>query len=237
MFRKIGVLLLLLLLFVSPSFGKDKFISTDEKVDFSEQITLDGDWQTGVLTPAKDYSYPYVKLEPAGAEGGLKAWVRKGSCYWWAWTVGSAAERVMNNWELRASIRRLDKGGSGLMFGKKCPETGKFLAVYLREDKLTLLSFDAARGRSWKAQNKILHEVKLKPEHQQPAEITLYVSLDRGARVIHCSVNDTEYMNLGISKEIKELPPIENYGFFIGSFQQELESNAIFRKIETRRSK
>jgi hypothetical protein len=232
--RKVCVLLTLLLV-AFPAFAKDTLPPANSELALSPQVANDGDWQVNIPTSNKGYSSEYSKIEPLKEGDGLKAWVRKDSYDWWTWNVQSAAERTRYNWEFRVFIERLDKGGSGLMFGNMNKSIGKFLAVYLCDDKLTVHDFDSARGRT--RQSKILHEVMLKPEHQQPGEITLQVSLNRGARTIRCSVGDTEYMNLDVSNMVKELPSVASYGFFIGSFQAKRDSNAIFRKIETRRSK
>ncbi|MDR1378534.1 MAG: hypothetical protein LBJ36_05730 [Synergistaceae bacterium] len=240
MLRRLRVLWLAALLVVSAAglaFAKDTFIKWKD-VNFISEITFNGDWQTCTLTVDKKYSIQNLKFEPGGPEGGLKAWSDSDWISRMNWHVGSSAERIMHHWEFRATIERLDEGGSGLMFGKSDMNKGNFIAVYLIDDKLVLLSFDTTRpGRNNRANSKVLHEANLKPEHQKPGNVALHVSIDRADRALRCSVNDTEYLNLNLSTQLKEMPSIEDYGFYNGSWFRTQEANAIYKKIETRRSK
>jgi hypothetical protein len=137
----------------------------------------------------------------------------------------------LNRWTIRATIERLDKGGSGVQFGRNNANASAYMAAYLSGSKLTLIDYTGKANYT-----KVLQEVTVKPEHQKPGTMVMTVEIERDTNTVKCSIGDTEYMNVDVSKHGVRLPMIENYGFFGGSGNTRTVSTAIFRKIETLRS-
>jgi hypothetical protein len=170
-----------------------------------------------------------TKEAAGGPNDGIKVMVKKGGYYWLFWDVEKITDRYLNKWQIKATIERLDKGGSGVMFGKD--KTGQFMAVYLSGSKLTLVDYVAGK------RTQILHEVSVSPEHQKPGTMVMQVSLLRDTQIIKCSINDTEYVNFSLADKSLSIPEIANYGFFCGAFNSPLSSNSICKRIEIRRGK
>jgi hypothetical protein len=188
-----------------------------------------GRWLVRIPQISKVEKNRFSTKEPAGGpRDGIKVRINQNSYTRWTWSVSDYQDRHANKWEIKATIERLDKGGSGVMFGRS--NTGQYMALYLSGSKLTLI--DYKRNSNF---TEVLSEVPVSPEDQKPGTMVMEVSLQRDTQTLKCSINGTEYMDVKLSDKSKSIPTIEDYGFFSGSFKSTSASTAIYKKIETRR--
>ena len=187
-------------------------------------------WETHTPGIKETLSAGTMKVEPLPeGEAGIKMEVKAGFYDWWTWNVEDAFDSRANNWQFRAEIERLE-GGAGVIFGRI--NQGIILAAYLNGDKLTLIEY----SRSGRGSTKILKEASLEPQHQK-GPVVMFVSVQRDAKIIRCSIGDTEYINVDLTEKIRSMPAIEGFGFFCGAYEFNGVSSAVFRKIETRLSR
>jgi hypothetical protein len=199
--------------------------------NYDEEFDSLSEWTVKVPKKnEKTESGEYATIESAGGPtDGVKVKVKRYGYYWLFWDIENYADRYSNKWQINATIERLDKGGSGVMFGRD--KAGQFMAIYLSGNKLTLVDYVTGK------RTQILHEAPVSIEDQKPGTIVMRVLLQRDTQTIKCSINDTEYMNFSLAGKSQKIPEIANYGFFCGAFNSPLASTAIYKRIDVRNAK